>query len=276
VLGVLTQGALFAIFAAGWDVMAGYVGLISFGQAAFVGAAAYSAAYLSPALPAAGVIAAGAVAAMAVAAVMGAPTLRLRGIYLGVVTFAFPLILEQLMYVFQTFGGGEQGRAVGVSASPLQLYYAAVILMAVSLALISVAVRSRLGLVFRALREDETAAAAAGNNVVAYRMAAFLISAAFTGAAGAVYGMYLGYAFPDLFDVGLSVQILTMGVIGGLGSIGGPALGGFALAVLNQFLVATGAFQDLIYAALLVVIVLLAPRGILGGVRSALDRLRAR
>lgn len=273
---MLTQGALFAIFAAGWDVMAGHVGLISFGQAAFVGAGAYAAAYLSPGLPAAVVVAAAAVVAMAVAAVMGAPTLRLRGIYLGVVTFAFPLILQQLMYVFQRFGGGEQGRPVAVALPPLQLYYSAVVLMAISLALIGLIVRSRVGLVFRALREDEVTAASAGNNVVAYKLAAFLISAAFTGAAGAVYAMYLGNAFPDLFDVGLSVQILTMGVIGGLGTIAGPALGGFGLAILNQFLVATGPFQDLIYAALLVVIVVIAPRGILGGARTVLARLGAR
>lgn len=278
VLRVVTMAAIFAIFAASWDLLAGYSGQVNFGHALFFGIGAYASALLGKHLGLAPwlTVPAGAAAAMASGFLVGIPCLRLRGAYLSLATLAFPLILTGILFAFPDFSGGELGISglARVVASPAANYYLAVTLMLAAVFAMWKIGDSDVGLVLHAIREDEIAARASGINTARYKLLAFTLSALFAGLSGALFAHYLRVAGPSSLEVALSFQAVIWGIFGGVATIYGPVIAVFALYPLTELLASFEAFKEvrLLAFALVVLVVLLAmPGGLAPWVRDKIE-----
>jgi branched-chain amino acid transport system permease protein len=278
VLRILTMTCLFAMFAASWDMLAGYTGQVNFGHALFFGAGAYTSGLMSQKL---GVspwltIWAGAAVAALVGWVVGYLCLRLRGSYLSLATLAFPLIVLGLLFAFPDFSGGE----LGISGlrrlvlTPTQNYYvAAVAMLAVVFGLWLIA-DSKFGIVLHAIRDDEVAARASGINTPRYKLAVFALSAAAAGLAGALFAHYIRVGGPSTLEVALSFQVVIWGIFGGVATIYGPVAAVFLLYPLTEWLGSFKAFGEmrlLIFAVIVLLVLLFMPRGLAPWVRDKLE-----
>ncbi|MDQ6721657.1 MAG: ABC transporter ATP-binding protein [Candidatus Dormibacteraeota bacterium] len=265
----------FVLLAIGLNVVVGFAGLLDLGYAAFFAIGAYSYALFasdqlasSPAhhafhLPFWLMLFVGMFVAAACGAILGFPTLRLRGDYLAIVTLGFGEIVPQLFYNFEQWTGGIN--AIGnidqpslpywitgpwagnpiikvvsnfnFSYDPIAYYVLIVILVIGAVIVVSNLHRSRLGRAWMAIREDEVAAAAMGINTVTTKLLAFAIGASFSGFAGAYYGASFNLVSPDNFLFVVSVTVLVMVVLGGMGNITGVIVGALAIYfVLNNLL----------------------------------------
>jgi branched-chain amino acid transport system permease protein len=267
VLGVLMLSAIFAVFAASWDFMSGQTGRENFGHALFIGAGAYGAAFLNLelGLPPAATVPLGGVAALVLAVVIGLPTLRLSGPYFAVATLVAASIMERLTFVLWETTGGEEG-LTGLSPlarTPVARYYVALGFLAVTVGALIVLARSRWGLILRAIRGDEAAAQAAGANTTLHKMGALLVSAFVAGMAGAVYAHYQQSVGPHVFGVILTVTIITMAYVGGIGTTYGAIAGAFLLTIMTEGLRQFGEFRLLVYTLFLIAIIRFLPHGLL-------------
>ena len=275
VLRILTMTCLFAIFAASWDMLAGYTGQVNFGHALFFGAGAYTSALLSLTLgisPWVTVLAGAAVATLFGFAV-GYLCLRLRGSYLSLATLAFPLIALGLLFAFPGFSGGELGiSGLGrLAATPTGNYYVAALSMLAVVFLLWALADSNFGIVLHAIRDDEVAARASGINTPRYKLAVFGISAAAAGLAGALFAHYLRVAGPSTLEVALSFQVVIWGIFGGAATIYGPVAAVFILYPLTEWLGSFRAFGELrllIFAVIVLIVLLFMPRGLTPWVRD--------
>ncbi len=278
VLRILTMTCIFAIFAASWDLLAGYTGQVNFGHALFFGAGAYTSGLLSQKLGVSPWLTVWAGAAMAALFgwAAGYLCLRLRGSYLSLATLAFPLIALGLLFAFPEFSGGE----LGISSlrrlvlTPTQNYYvAAVAMLAVVFGLWLLA-DSRFGIVLHAIRDDEVAARAAGINTPRYKLMVFAVSASAAGLAGALFAHYIRVAGPSTLEVALSFQVVIWGIFGGVASIYGPVAAVFLLYPLTEWL---GSFEKigemrlLIFAVIVLLVLLFMPRGLAPWVRDKVE-----
>jgi len=278
VLRILTMTCIFAIFAASWDLLAGYTGQVNFGHALFFGAGAYTSALLSLKL---GVspwltIWAGAAVAALFGYLSGYLCLRLRGSYLSLATLAFPLIALGLLFAFPDFSGGE----LGVSGlqrliiGPTANYYVACISMLVVVFGLWAIADSRFGIVLHAIRDDEVAARASGINTPRYKLTVFAISAAAAGFAGALLAHYLRVAGPSTLEVALSFQVVIWGIFGGVATIYGPVVAVFILYPLTEWLGSFKHFGELrllIFAVIVLLVLLFMPRGLTPWVRDKVE-----
>jgi len=272
VLSVLTLAALYAIFASSWDILSGYIGQLNFGHAVFFGAGAYATGFLGPHLPPLLVFPAGAAAAVVFAFLVGLPCLKLRGPYLSLTTLVFPLILERLAFTFRAVTGGEYGITVVSPLSALGLYYAALALLLTTLGVLLAVAESRIGRTFRAIGDDDQAAMAAGVNTTRFKLGAFVLGAGLAGLGGVLYAYHLRHVGPEIFGLFTSFSIVIMGIVGGMGTILGPALGAYFLTLLGESLREVETYRLLIYSAVMILCVMFLPQGLwsLGG---ALRRL---
>ena len=275
VMRILTMTCVFAIFAASWDLLAGYTGQVNFGHALFFGAGAYASGLLSFKLgisPWAAVLVGAAIATL-FGFVVGYLCLRLRGSYLSLATLAFPLIALGLLFAFPDFSGGELGISglQRLAATPTGNYYvAAVSMLAIVFGLWAIA-DSNFGIVLHAIRDDEVAARASGINTPRYKMVVFGISAAAAGFAGALYAHYLRVAGPSTLEVALSFQVVIWGIFGGVATIYGPVAAVFILYPLTEWLGSFRTFGELrllIYAVIVLLVLLFMPRGLAPWVRD--------
>jgi len=278
VLRILTMTCLFAIFAASWDLLAGYTGQVNFGHALFFGAGAYTSALLSLKLgiPPWATIWAGAAVALLAGFLVCFLCLRLRGSYLSLATLAFPLILLGLLFAFPDFSGGELGLSGlrRLAATPVANYYvAAVSMLAVVFGLWLLA-DSKFGIVLHAIRDDEVACRASGINTPRYKMVVFAISAAAAGYAGALFAHYLRVAGPSSLEVALSFQVVIWGIFGGGATIYGPVAAVFLLYPLTEWLGSFKAFGELrllIFGVIVLLVLLFMPRGLFPWLRDKLE-----
>jgi branched-chain amino acid transport system permease protein len=297
----MVLAAAYVIMALGLNVVVGFAGLLDLGYVAFFAIGAHVTAYFGSAFWGIHVnflaILVLAAAATTIAGVLiGVPTLRLRGDYVGIVTLAFGEIIGQIVANgrdIAVFGGTLTGGPSGITAidkidlpflerfSALNLrpwYWFALALVALML-LVTVRLRdSRLGRAWIALREDEGAAACLGVPIVRTKLLAYGVGAALGGVSGAFLATFLGAVNPHQFTFSFSIFILAMVVLGGLGSIWGVVVGAVILSVVNNYLLPTvlhdlpstvGLDFDLaqvasgIYGFLLVIVMLLRPEGLL-------------
>jgi branched-chain amino acid transport system permease protein len=278
VMRILTMTCIFAMFAASWDLLAGYTGQVNFGHALFFGAGAYTSALSSLKLgisPWATIWAGTAVAAL-FGALTGYLCLRLRGSYLSLATLAFPLIVLGILFAFPDFSGGELGvsglRRLMPSATG-NYYVAVVSMLAVVFALWAVA-DSKFGIVLHAIRDDEVAARASGINTPRYKLGVFAVSAAAAGLAGALFAHYLRVAGPSTLEVALSFQVVIWGIFGGVATIYGPVAAVFILYPLTEWLGSFAAFGELrllIFALIVLLVLLFMPRGLAPWVRDRIE-----
>ena len=306
------QALILAIAIMGLNILVGYSGQLSLGHGAFMALGAYTSAILAHryhmdillTIPVAAVLTG------VVGFLFGVPALRLSPLYLALATFALAVVTPSLIKRPEEFTGGVRGILVNqpdppdwasgafstitgtVMTSDQWIYY---IVFFITLLLFWLAwnlARHRPGRAMQALRDAEVAAAASGVNVAGYKTLAFGISAFYAGAAGSLYAVSLGFISADTFPVSLSIQLLVGAVIGGLASIGGPLLGAvfayFLPIEANQWVPSQTWLPDQItstvknagpavsYGVILILVMMFAPTGLVGLIRSGYVRLNRR
>jgi len=273
---------LFGAVAMSLDLLIGYTGLVSFGHAAFFGLGAYATAVLLER----GILSLWLGLALAVVVVgIYAVTVSYfattrRGIYFALLTLIFAEVVYTFFRYTQTFGGsdGIQGLPAaqilpGVAIdTPTRIYYLVVVYLFLAYFACRVLVRSHFGQVLVAIRENEDRARFLGYNVQRYKMGVCVISAVLTGLAGALYPTRAAYATPDLMHWSISGEFIIMVMIGGLGTLVGPVIGGVFFILLQEKVSSYVQWYPIIVGLVLVLIVLFAPHGLLG----ARQWLRAR
>ncbi|MBZ5629308.1 MAG: branched-chain amino acid ABC transporter permease [Acidobacteriia bacterium] len=255
-----------------WNLLGGFAGQVSFGFAVFYGVGAYAAAILIDGgrlNPYLALVAAGMTAAIA-SVLIGLPTFRLRGPYFAIATIG----VSETVRVVATnleFTGGASGYRITEPRpfNQAEHYYTALIVAALAFAVSLFISRHKFGLGLIAINQDEDAAADTGVNPFVYKLKAHAVAAFLTGVAGGVFARYAAFIHPNgVFGFPISVQILLMPVIGGLGTVWGPVIGGVVIGVIEEEIVAYfPQVHLLIYGLLLIVIVLFEPGGILGAIR---------
>lgn len=278
VLRIVTMTCIFAIFAASWDLLAGYTGQVNFGHALFFGAGAYTSALLSLkfGLSPWTTIWAGAAVALVFGFVVGYLCLRLRGSYLSLATLAFPLIALGMLFAFPDFSGGELGISGlrRLTVTPTSNYYVAAISMLVIVFALWAFADSKFGIVLHAIRDDEVAARASGINTLRYKLMVFAIAGAAAGFAGALFAHYLRVAGPSTLEVALSFQVVIWGIFGGVATVYGPVAAVFILYPLTEWLGSFRAFGELrllIFAIVVLLVLLFMPRGLTPWVRDKVE-----
>src|SRR5579862_4107855 len=269
VLGLLTIAYYFGVFAMAWDLLFGFAGEVNFGPTFLIGTGAYTAGILDNLYqpPIWLCIGAGAFAAVAGGVVLALPALRVRGPYFGLTTLVAVLMLQNFVVVAAGLTGGEIGLTVPdvISIDDKVNYWIALGFMAVSDAILYGLTRSPVGLILQASGQDPVQAGALGFNVTKHKLAAFVVSAFFSGLAGALLVFYLGAASVGTFiDITVGVQIIIAVVIGGRRTILGAVLGAIFIIAMSEALRPIGDLANFVVFAMALVVVLLFPSGFFG------------
>ncbi len=272
-VGLVTKMLIFALFAMSLDLLLGYAGLASLGHAAFFGVAAYAIGLLSLragvgswiALPAA------LVAATALGALIGVLALRARGSYFLMITFALAQVVWSVAFGWRTLTNGDDGMpgvprpTFGWSLDGTQAYYYFVlVVVGVATLLLLAIVKSPFGRALRGIRESETRMEALGYDVWRYKFMAFVLAAAFAGLAGALYAYFNRFVSPDDLHVIQSAEALIMVILGGAGTLIGPAIGAALIVFLEDFVSSMTEHWLLVLGIIYVLVTLFAPRGLVG------------
>ncbi|HKV46231.1 MAG TPA: branched-chain amino acid ABC transporter permease [bacterium] len=257
-----------------WNILGGFAGYVSFGYAAFYGLGAYTTALLwlagwPPALtyPVAGLVAA------AFSLIVGLPTLRLVGPYFSIATIGVGEAMRILMLNLDRITGGASGLNLPTSVPSKGWFYLVGLSFAIAALAVAAAVRrSRFGLGLQALRMDPEAAEALGVRTALFKNLAHTLSAFIVGACGGLYATYLQFVHPDtVFSFTQSISLVLIALIGGLGTVWGPVVGGVIFYVVQDYLQTSyPTFHLFVYGVLLILILLFEPRGLVG----VADRLR--
>ena len=269
VLGLLTLAFYFGVFAMSWDLLFGFAGEVNFGPTFLVGLGAYGAGILNSTsgLPIPVCILFGTVLAVAGGLLLAVPALRLSGPYFGLTTLVAVLLLQQMVTVFAGLTGGEIGLTIPdvMSIDDATNYWIALGFMAVSGAVLFGLSRSALGLILQACGQDPIEAQALGFNVAKHKVAAFCVSAFFSGLAGAMLVFYLGTASPGtVIDIAVGVQVIIAAVLGGRRTILGAAVGAAVLIIAGELLRPLGQLSTFIVSAVALLAILFLPAGLLG------------
>jgi branched-chain amino acid transport system permease protein len=269
VLGVLTAGYYFGVFAMAWDLLFGFAGEVNFGPTFLIGLGAYTAGIINSrlGLPIPWCVMAGVVAALLGGLLLAMPALRLRGPYFGLVTLVAVLLLQNAIVIFAGVTGGEIGMTVPdvLSLNASANYWYALAFLVICAVILFGLSRSAMGLILQASGQDPIEAQALGFNVIKHKLMAFSISAVFSGMAGAMLVFYMGTAsVGTLIDISIGVQIIIAAVIGGRRSILGAALGAVLLIGVGEILRPLGQLNTFAVSALALAVILFFPDGLLG------------
>lgn len=270
----LMKALCFALFACAFNLLIGYVGLLSFGHALFFGWASYVCAHaakvwgFSPEVA----ILSGAVAAAGLGTIVGALAIRRQGIYFAMITLA----LAQMMYFFAVqapFTHGEdgiqavpRGKLLGLIdlADQINMYATVLVIFLGCFLLIYRIINSPFGEVLKAIRENEPRAISLGYRSERYKLVAFILSATFAGVAGATKALVFQLASLTDVDWPMSGEVILMTLVGGLGTLFGPVVGAFFMVTLENYLTTIGQWVFVVQGAIFVICVLLFRRGIIG------------
>jgi branched-chain amino acid transport system permease protein len=278
---VMIRIFLYAVLAQAWNILAGYCGQISLGHAVFFGAGAYTSTVLVKEVgltPWAGMLA-GALLAIGLSQVIGYPVFRLRGHYFAIATIAVGEIVQTLVNNWD-WVGGARGLFVPIKRpgsfldfqfheSKQTYYYIALALLLFALWLTRRIDRSRTGFYFRAIREDQDAAASLGVPVARYKQRAMAVSAGLTALGGTFYAQYVFFIDPEsVLPLSLSILICLMAVLGGVGTLWGPLIGAAILVPLSEatriYFGGTGKAIDLlVFGGLITLISVIQPGGVM-------------
>lgn len=258
-----------------WNLLAGYSGLISLCQPAFMGLAAYTMTISTwVGIPWWLGLAGGAGVAALFSSLISIAVFRLSGIYFAIGTLVVPEALRILFYLWKPVGGELEGGGAGymikgiANVSMGQIYWFALIVGIGSIILMRFILRSTLGLGLTAIRDNQRAAASFGVNVFRLKLYTFIISAVITGLAGAIFYLYQGYIEPSsTFNVTWTMTLLLATLIGGIRAEEGPIFGTIVVVVLYFLLAKYAGYSFLIQGVILVAIMLLSPQGIVGILR---------
>ena len=278
----LMKALCFALFACAFNLLIGYVGLLSFGHAVFLGGAGYGSAHAAKVwgFPPEAAILFGTLVAAALGVVIGILTIRSRGIYFANITLAF----AQMIYFFSVqakFTGGEDGiqsvpRGVFLGVldlrRPLTMYFVVLAIFLLGFLIVYRAIHSPFGQVLKAIRENEPRATSLGYRAEHYKLIVFALSATLSGLAGATKAIVFQLA--SLTDVHwtMSGEVVLMTLLGGLGTVFGPVVGAFIMIGLENYLATLGAWVTIVQGAIFVVCVLIFRRGVVGELGRLLRR----
>lgn len=279
IMHILIMCLIWAVVASCWDLIMGFAGIFSFGQVAFFVIGAYASAifathYSVP--PPLAILMAGCLSAAA-GALVGIPCLKLKGAYIALVTFAVHMILEPFLK-------GSMGRALGTGGSrgiltipPIEMFgtvfnadnkvavfYLALVLAVVCSFIILMVIRSFWGTAFLALKDSEDFAVSLGVSAFKYKLAVFALTSFLTGVVGGFYGHYVGMLSTRMLGIDLFVTLMVMLVIGGIGKFPGAIIGAVVTVALNEILAPLGPYRPMILGAMVVVLVLVLPDGVVG------------
>jgi branched-chain amino acid transport system permease protein len=276
----LMKALCFALFACAFNLLIGYVGLLSFGHALYFGWASYLSAYSAKAwgFPPELAILCGAATAAVFGVIAGAIAIRRQGIYFAMITLA----LAQMMFFFAVqapFTGGEDGiQAVPRGwlfglvdlREPMSMYFTVLAIFLGCFLLIYRIIHSPFGEVLKAIRENETRAISLGYKTDRYKLVAFVLSATFAGVAGATKAIVFQLASLTDVDWPMSGEVVLMTLVGGLGTVFGPVVGAFIVISMQNYLAQIGQWVLVVQGVIFVVCVLLFRRGIIGEIAHAL------
>jgi branched-chain amino acid transport system permease protein len=255
----------------GQNILIGYTGQISFGQAGFLAIGAFAYGHVrgwGAPFPAA-LAAAGLMAALA-GVVIGFPSLRLKGPYLAIVTLGFGVAVYQIFVNFETLSGGRSGLAIaklkpmfGLSSARYD-YYLYVLLLAVFTLVTLNLVSSYVGRAFVAIRDSDIAAEVNGVNLTRYKLLAFAISSFYTGVHGALYAQILGHIEPQIFNIGESIPVFVAVIIGGVASVEGSILGAAFITLVPKALANFREMVPVIFGVAILLVLIFEPLGLYG------------
>jgi len=283
-LSLGTEMVIFTLVAIAYNLLMGYTGLVSFGHSAFFGLGGYAAGLVQIHFAKGMVVPllAGVAGATLAGAVIGFLLMRKRGVYFSLLTLAFTQMFFYLVYGATGVTGGENGLggierfAVGAGALRLDLgnarvyYYVTAVVAAVAIWLLWRVVHSPFGRVLQAIRENERRAVFVGYDVRRYKLAAFVISCAFCGLAGALYTFLLNFAYPESLHVTMAGEIAAMTLVGGMRSFTGPAIGAAVFVFMRDTLSSLTENWLIYFGLIFIAFVMFSPNGIVG----VWDRLR--
>ncbi|HLA21484.1 MAG TPA: branched-chain amino acid ABC transporter permease [Pseudolabrys sp.] len=270
----LMKALCFALFACAFNLLIGYVGLLSFGHALYFGWASYLSAYsakvwgFSPEFA----ILTGAFTAALLGLVAGSLAIRRQGIYFAMITLA----LAQMMFFFAVqapFTGGEDGiQSVPRGwlfgfidlREPMNMYFTVLVIFLCGFLIIYRIIHSPFGEVLKAIRENETRAISLGYKTDRYKLMAFVLSATFAGVAGATKALVFQLASLTDVDWPMSGEVVLMTLVGGLGTVFGPVAGAFFIVTLENYLTQIGSWVFVVQGGIFVACVLLFRRGVIG------------
>ena len=278
-LSILTEFLIFGLFAMSLDLLMGYTGLVSFGHAAWFGLGAYGSALLLLhwAVPIPVALAGGALLAAAAAWPIGYLCIRSSGIYFGMLTLAFAQLLYTVAFKWRDLTGGSDG-LTGVpktalwpggpeTAGPYTYYFLVLVVFLAAFAACRGLVASPFGRALQAIRENERKFATLGQDPRKLKVIVFVAAAFVGGLAGALFAPFRGFASPEVMFWLLSGQALMMVIIGGLGTLVGPALGAMVFLLLQELLSSYTEHWMLLNGATFVVMVVFFPGGLMGRLR---------
>lgn len=277
--GVATRVLIFAIAASSLNLILGFGGMVSFGHAAFVGLGAYTVGMMMDAGVSSAWIAwpAAMLASAAAAALIGAISLRTRGVYFIMITLAFAQMFYYLMVSLKAYGGEDglplpqRSALLGLDLKDDQSFYFTVLLLAaLVMAGLQRLLNSPFGWLLQGCKENETRMAAVGTRVFALQWQAFVLAGAIAGLAGALLANLNGLVTPHLMHWSQSGQLMIMVIIGGAGALWGGALGAAALLLLEELLSGYTLHWQMALGLLLLAVVLFAPQGLTGLLRRRL------
>ena len=269
ILGVLTTAYYFGVFAMSWDLLFGFAGEVNFGPTFLIGVGAYTAGILNNQYGWSVYlcIVLGALASVIAGFVLALPALRVRGPYFGLVTLVAVLLLQNAVVIFASVTGGEIGMSVTdvLSIDAGTNYWIGLAFLIVCGIILFGLSRSAIGLILQASGQDATQAAALGFNVTKHKLAAFCVSALFSGLAGAMLVFYEGTVSVDtVVDISIAVQIIIAVVLGGRRTILGGMLGAIFLILAGELLRPLGQLNTFVVAAVALAAILFFPDGLLG------------
>ncbi len=281
-IDVLTMAGLYVVLALGLNIVVGFAGLLDLGYAAFYAVGAYSYALLSTyfhldfwlALPLGGLLAG------CFGFLLGMITLRLKGDYLAIVTLGFIQIIHLVLNNWDSLTRGPKGisgiphpQLGGFSFNrPIDYYYLILFIVMIALIFIQRINQSRIGRAWVAIREDEIAAEAMGINTTRMKILAFVIGSAWAGVGGAFFAGKFGFVSPESFTFFESILILSMVVLGGLGSIPGVILGAVVLVILPEMLRGFSNYRMFLFGLAMILMMAFRPEGIIGNVRRKIEQ----
>lgn len=282
IIHLIIMTLIWSVAAASWDLVWGYMGQFHFGQITLLGIGAYASALISmhwsvsPWLA----ILLGGFFAGTISLCISLPALRLKPIYLAVVTFSF---LEMVFYIVSTWKDFTGGREGICNIPPLfevyslhSYYYVAVGLFAISMGILYTLVNSRYGLALKAISHSEPSAKSLGIEITNFKILFILISGVLTGIMGGFYAHYLLMLSPSMLAEEGMIKIMVMTEVGGLGSIYGSVIGSFLLTFLLEYFRIAGEWRFIIYGAALILVIMVRPKGIYGGLADLVEWAKLR
>jgi branched-chain amino acid transport system permease protein len=278
---LFTYFLLYITLTVSWVIFSGATGYISLATAVFYGIGIYAAAILGNKMPLIFVVFIGGIASFIIAFLVGAITLRLKGIYFAMFTFGLVLLVQQVILWIEVDINHRVGRFL-MPVSNEKIYYYLLGIAVVTVIVATLIRRSKYGLALASIGENEEAAAHAGINVTMVKILTFAVSAIFMGAAGVIMATRLTYVDPDgAFNALMSFNPALMAIFGGMGNFYGPILGAVifsyiqeVLSTANWFNIGWGDFYKIIFGVILVATILFLPNGLMGLIQNLWRRIK--